>query len=110
MDNLRIFATTLIVIIIALLSIFQMQLRGYTKIARIEEWVLYVDSQEACTSIEELIHSDAEYRYYITCISIDNYIIKKGFEEKGLQEGLKDESIGIKDLELLIDIIKKDRQ
>jgi hypothetical protein len=104
MDNLRIFATVFIVAIITLISFFQMQLRGYEKIGRMEEWVLYIDQPDNCSTIEELIYSDEVYSYYLPCNSSSSYIVKSGFEEKDLIYALEENLISIEDLESLINI------
>lgn len=110
MDNLRLFATALIVVIIALLSYFQMQIRGYEKIGRMEEWVLYIDEPKHCDLVEELIYMDSFYNYYLPCDLTERYIVKNGFEEKTLKEALEEKIILIEDLELLIYISKEEKQ
>jgi hypothetical protein len=108
MDNLRIFGTVIIVTIIAILSLFQMQLRGYEKIGRMEEWVLYIDEPDNCTKVEELIYTDEVYNYYLPCNMSSSYIVKSGFEEKALINALEENLISIEDLVVLIDINVKE--
>ena len=104
MDNLRIVATLVIVVVIALLSVFQMQIRGYEKLGRMEEWVLYVDEPDNCDTVLELIYSDAENNYYLPCEMSDSYIVKSGFEERGLIYALNEGLITIEELDELITI------
>jgi len=109
MNNLRAFGTLIIVALIAILSLFQMQLRGFEKIGRIEEWVLYIDKSDNCETIEELIYTDEVNNYYLSCTKSSSYIAKSGFEEKELIKALEENLISIKDLELLIDINIKEK-
>lgn len=109
MDNLRVFGTVVVVAIIAILSLFQMQLRGYEKIGRMEEWVLYIDETEKCASISELIYTDDVNNYYLPCEMSEGYLVKSGFEEKGLIIALEENLISIEDLELLIEIIVEEK-
>lgn len=109
MDNLRVIVTLLIVAAIALLSVFQMQMRGYDKVGRIEEWVLYVDEPEICPSENEKIFEDEIASYFTTCALSEDYIVKSGFEERGLIYALDEGLITIEDLNELIalNIIEK---
>ena len=75
MDAVRIFATLFFVIVIALLSVFQMQIRGFEKVERINEWVLYYNSEQG----EDVQVIDVPVEYY-------KYTVKQGFEEKNLAE------------------------
>ncbi len=109
MDNLRVFATVLIVAVIAILSLFQMQLRGFEKIGRMEEWVLYIEKDEECFSITELIYTDEDNNYYLPCEMSHLYVVKSGFEEKELIFALEENLISIEDLELLIDLIIEEK-
>ena len=109
MDNLRIFATVLIVILIATLSLFQMQLRGFEKIGRMEEWVLYIEKDEKCPSITEIIYTDEVNNYLLPCKMSHLYVVKSGFEEKELIYALEENLISIEELELLIDIIIEEK-
>ncbi len=104
MDNLRVIITLVIVASIALLSVFQMQIRGYEKIGRMEEWVLYVDEPSACPDILELIYSDEVNLYYLTCEMSNSYMVKSGFEERGLIYALDEGLITIEELDELIEI------
>ncbi len=105
MDNLRIIATLVIVAAIAVLSVFQMQIRGYEKIGRIEEWVLYIDEPDNCAEILELIYTDDINKYYLPCLLSDSYIVKSGFEERELIYALNEGLIMIDELDELIEII-----
>ena len=109
MDNLRVFITLIIVIVLALLSVFQMQLRGYEKVGRMEEWVLYQDEPETCAQALELIYSDEVNNYYLPCIMSDSYIVKSGFEELELIYALEEGLITIEELDelIIINIVEK---
>lgn len=104
MDNLKVFAILIIVTIIALLSVFQMQIKGYEKVGRIEQWVLYIDKTDECVLDKELIYSDEINDYYLSCKASSSYIFKSGFEEIDLIKALEDDLITIEDLDILIDI------
>ncbi len=109
MNNLRIFGTLVVVTVLALLSVFQMQLRGFEKVGRMEEWVLYIDEPETCDLIEELIYTDDVNNYYLPCNMSDSYIVKSGFEERELKYALDEGLISIEDLDelIIINIIEK---
>jgi len=104
MDNLRVGLTLIIVIVLALLSVFQMQIRGYEKVGRMEEWVLYFDEPSECAEMLELIYSDEVNNYYLPCLMSDSYMVKSGFEERELINALDEELITIEELDELIDI------
>lgn len=103
MGNLRIAATFIIVLIIALLSIFQMQLRGYEKIERLNQWVLYYQPQDTCPTLEEIFYQDETHLYTFSCVKSDRYMVKNGFEEHALKEALESGYISINDLVGIID-------
>ncbi|MBN2604640.1 MAG: hypothetical protein JXR62_02305 [Bacilli bacterium] len=112
MGNLRVIATLIVVTIIALLSIFQMQIRGYEKIARLNEWVLYVNPQAACEEGIQIEISENNSEFLFTCmnqdeqiIKSDTYIVKSGFEEHTLEDSLKAGYITFDDLAHVIDIV-----
>lgn len=104
MDNLRVFATIIIVLGIAILSIFQMQIRGYEKVGRMERWVLFVNEEETCDDVLELIYTDDINNYYLPCTSSETYIVKSGFEERELVYALNEGLISIEELDELLDI------
>lgn len=104
MDNIRVIATLIIVLTLVLLSIFQMQLRGYEKLGRIDEWVIYVDEPEECPTASELIYQDSESYYYLPCEMSESYIVRSGFEERELIYSLEEGLINIDDLLELITI------
>ena len=90
MDNLRVLVTLVIVIVLALLSVFQMQLRGYEKVCRMEEWVLYLDEPDNCEQTLPRLPSLLEYynkaynsgpslRYYQTWAAASVSIPQKSF-------------------------------
>lgn len=101
MKGIRVFSTLFVLLIIVVLSAFQMQLRGYEKIGRIEEWVIYEKSAECATALE-LIYEDEINEYYLPCIQSDFFIVKSGFEEHSLKEALELGLIEITDLDGLI--------
>jgi len=104
MDNLRIVGTLVIVAVIATLSVFQMEIRGYSKIGRMEEWVLYVDKPKSCIQTLELIYSDEINDYYLPCIMSDAYIVKSGFEEQTLKYVLTEGFVTIEEIDEMIEI------
>jgi hypothetical protein len=108
MENLRVIATLVVVAAIAILSIFQMQIRGYEKVGRINEWVLYIDEPNICETDLEKIHSDETNHYYLPC-SRENYIIKSGFEERSIEYVLDEEFITITELDELIELIIEEK-
>lgn len=103
MGKLRIAATLIIVLIIALLSVFQMQLRGYEKITRLNEWVLYVQPQDTCDTMIDIFYTDEDYNYAFSCEQSESYLVKSGFEEHSLQDALEMGYISINDLAGVID-------
>ena len=103
MKGLRVGVTFVIVLTIFLLSAFQMQLRGFEKIGRSEDWTVYYKNEDACPSVEEVFYSDAEYDYFFYCTMSERYIIKRGFEEYSLVFALENDYISISELEELID-------
>ena len=106
MKGLRVGVTFFIVLIIFLLSMFQMQLRGYEKMGRVGEFTIYYKDEEACSDMEEVFFSDNEYDYYFPCLMSDRYIVKQGFEEQLLVEALENNDIEIEDIEGVIDFNK----
>lgn len=107
MKGLRIGVTFIIVLTIFLLSVFQMQLRGYEKIGRVEEWTIYYEGNEDCLDMLEVFYSDDEYDYYFSCVKSDKYIIKRGFEEYSLVFALENGYIEISEIEEIIDFSKE---
>lgn len=97
MSWLRAGVTFVIVLLIVLLSAFQMQLRGYDKIGRINEYVLYYKN-EAIEHVETEIFRDGEDTYYLPSNNEHLYLVKSGFQEFGLLEALDDGLITIQDL------------
>ena len=102
MDNLRVFGTLVVVLVLALLSVFQMQLRGYEKVGRMEEWVLYVNDPGVCSLVNEQIYEDDQYRYMSGCPHSEAYLVKSGFEERELIYALEEGLITIEELDELI--------
>jgi len=103
MKGLRLGVTFIIVLTIFLLSAFQMQLRGYEKIGRAEDWTVYYKNEAVCLTVEEVFFSDEDYDYYFYCAMSERYIIKRGFEEYSLVFALENDYIRISELEELID-------
>lgn len=107
MNGLRIGVTFVIVLVLFLLSVFQMQLRGYEKIGRVEEWTIYYETEDDCFTEEEIFYTDDEFEYSFDCIKSDRYIIKRGFEEYSLVFALENDFIEISDLKEVIDYNKE---
>ena len=102
MKGLRLGVTFIFVLVIFLLGVFQMQLRGYEKIGRIEEWTVYYN-EDHCDEDVVLVYNNSEGSYEFDCVNSETYIVKRGFEEYSLLEALNSEYIEINDLENLID-------
>ncbi|MCK5388350.1 MAG: hypothetical protein KAJ22_03615 [Candidatus Izimaplasma sp.] len=98
MKGLRIGVTFIIALTIFLLSVFQMQLRGYEKVGRAEEWTVYYHEEDACLEQIEVFYSDDDNNYFFYCLISDRYIIKRGFEEYSLVFGLENDYIEISEL------------
>ncbi len=105
MNGLRIGVTFVIVFGIFLLSVFQMQLRGYEKIGRIEEWTVYYSGEEECESTVPF-YSDSSYQYYYMCADSESFMVKSGFEEHTIEYAFDNNLITIGDLEEVIDVSK----
>lgn len=99
MSPLRALATLLLVLTILLLAIFQMQLRGYKKIARLNQYVLYETKPDTCSDVTFTVDSE------VISIPCENaYLVTSGFVEYRLEEALLEEIITISDLEPYISI------
>jgi hypothetical protein len=96
MSNLRALATFLVLIIVVLLAVFQMRLRGYEKVERINEYVLYKDIDYDC----KLVHGDA---YDLDCAEM--YIVKSGFYEVTIEDALLEELITEAELSPYVDYL-----
>ena len=103
MKGLRLGVTFFIVLVLFLLSVFQMQLRGYEKVARIEEWTIYYHEEDACLTMEEVFYSDEEYDYIFHCVMSERYLVKRGFEEYSLVYALENDYLDISEIEGIID-------
>jgi len=103
MKGLRLGATFVLVLVLFLLSVFQMQLRGYEKLARIEEWTIYYHEEDACLTAEEVFYSDQEYDYSFNCVMSERYLVKRGFEEYSLVFALENDYLDISEIEGIID-------
>ena len=101
MKGLRLWIMFIIVIIIIFMSIFHMQLKGYEKIGRVEEWSIYYN-EDFCDLNEELIYDDGEEEYQFECGNSEAYIIKRGFEEHSLLDALNEGYIELSDIEDII--------
>lgn len=106
MKGLRVGATFIIVLVIFLLSVFQMQMRGYEKIGRAEEWTIYYKDEDSCATMIEVFYIDENYEYSFNCLMSDRYLIKSGFEEHSLVFALENGYIEISELEEIIDFNK----
>lgn len=74
MSGFRLAIALVIVIVIVLLGIFYYDLKGYEKVERINEWVLYY--------CEECDEDKTQY---------DGYILINGFEELSFDEALEND-------------------
>ena len=106
MKGLRLGVTFIIVLAIFLLSVFQMQLRGYEKIGRVEEWTIYYKDEGVCIGDIEKIYSDDIYNYFYGCGDEEALLAKRGFEEYSLSFALENEYLMIFDIEESIEITK----
>ena len=86
--TIRVVFTLLIVSAIALVAIFQNDLKGYEKVDRINEWVLYYND----------IENETGYK---------DYIVKSGFEEKRLDEAIIEGLFTETELELIDQLIEE---
>jgi hypothetical protein len=103
MNNLRVIVTFFLLVVVVVLAIFQMQIRGYREVGRINEYVLYNNNEELC--IDQTIVID-ESSYVIECAS--QYLLKSGFEEYTVVEALLEEDIvTIEDLQNDLTITKE---
>lgn len=91
----------IILILVLALSIlgviFQMQLRGYTKIGEINEVRLYYKQYESCALAIEQVYSDENGTYYLSCMSSQYYLVKEGKQEYSIQEALNEDIITIEE-------------
>ncbi len=103
MNGLRLGVTFVVVLVLFLLSVFQMQLRGYEKIVRVEQWTIYYKVEDSCLDQKEIFFTDDENEYYFDCVESDRYLIKRGFEEYQLVFALENGYITIGELLGVID-------
>lgn len=97
MSNLRAAATFLVLLTVIVLAIFQMQLRGYEKIARLNQFVLYETDVETCIDVTVVIESEE------TIIRCENaYVVTSGFQEYTILDALEEDLITISDIESYI--------
>lgn len=94
MSNLRAISTFLLLLLISLLAIFQMQLRGYTKIARLNQYVLYETDMETCEDVTMTIASEV-----ITIECQNAYLVTSGFSEYRIEDALEEGIITVSDIE-----------
>jgi len=106
MNGLRIGFTFVIVLAIFLLSVFQMQLRGYDKIGRIEEFTIYYNGEEICDPQIGPFYTDDTFEYYYLCSNEDNLMVKNGFEEQTIEYVIRNDIFTIEELEQVIEITK----
>ena len=110
MKGLRVGVTFIIVLTIFLLSVFQMQFRGYDKIGRVEAWTIYYNGGDNCTVATEPFYSDDTFDYYYSCAGRESLIIKSGFEEHVLAEAIDSGIIDIGNIEEQINVQKDVRE
>lgn len=94
MNLVRAFVTFLIVLMVVLLAIFQMRIRGYEEVDRLNEYVLYYNEEQIC---QDALYSSGDIEYRIECES--QYIVKSGFAEYTVVEALQEEMIQLDDIE-----------
>lgn len=88
MNNLRYVVTFILLLVVLSLAFFQMSLRGYTEVGRINEYVLYYNEEDTCINHSVIVD---EVTYDIECES--QYMLKSGFAEYGITEALVEEQI-----------------
>jgi hypothetical protein len=94
MSTLRAVATFILLLGILLLAIFQMQLRGYDRVARLNQYVLYVTDPVTCLDVTLTIDSE------VLVIRCENaYLVTSGFSEYTIEDALLQERITITDIE-----------
>ena len=101
MKGLRLWIMFIIVIIIIFMSIFHMQLKGYEKIGRVEEWSIYYN-EDFCIEDDVLVYDSTEGSYEFECVNSKTYIVKSGFEEHSLLDALNEGYIELSDIEDII--------
>lgn len=90
MNAVKIVSTFLLVLGIVIVAIFQMRIRGYEEVERINAWVLYYDA-EIDNNEEELLYP--------------HYIVKSGFEEKSLDDAIEEGLFNTEELELIYSLL-----
>lgn len=94
MKAIRTISISIIVVLVSLLAIFQMDIRGYDKIERINAYVLYYS---------ETYEPEDEEDY-------PGFLVKSGFEEMTLDQAFEDELFTneevIEILELIEEVLK----
>jgi len=90
MNKLRVGATFILIVMVVIIAMFQMDIRGYEEVERINEWVLYY-------SVET--NSDDMLNY-------DNYIVKSGFSEKSLVDAIEEGLFNDDELDEIENLIK----
>jgi len=99
MNTVRAFVTFIIVLMIVLLAIFQMKIRGFSEVQRLNEYVLYQNTEISCE--DELYYvEDTEYR--VVCQT--QFLLKSGFSEYTVTEALDEGIIEFSDIEDYITI------
>ena len=106
MNGLRIGITFVIVLAIFILSVFQMQLRGYDKIGRIEEWTIYYNGEEICDPQIGPFYTDDTFDYFYQCSNENSLLVKNGFEEQTIEYVIGNDILTIEEFEDVIEITK----
>jgi len=100
-----IYIVLFIIIILSILGcVFQMQLRGFTKVGQVEKRALYEKQSDSCATLLESVYNDGITTYFLPCISSQYYLVKKGLKEYYINEALDDEIITIDDAMLYFPI------
>lgn len=92
MNKLRAITTLILVAAIAIIAIFQNNIRGYEEIERINEWVLYYNTNEEIDDTLDYPH----------------YIVKSGFMEKSLDEAIEEDLFNTEELDRILELIAEE--
>jgi len=99
MTNLRAGITFVVVLVIVLLAIFQMQIRGYKEVDRIDAYVLYQSEVNTC---QDQLYTDEDGEHRLICENA--YLLKAGLSEYGLIEALEENIVTLEDLAPFLEI------
>lgn len=77
-----------LLVVVVLGLAFQMQIRGYVKLGKVDDVVIYHKKEQSCATLMEEIYDDGMTQYYLPCLSSQFYIIKDGNEEYNIKDAL----------------------